>query len=320
MILLVAFAISILGLFLLALLIAYSKKRNASNPMNRLLRRNVSEVRPKKISRKTFSQTLYDFVKKIAKPLVDRRFFSGIDLKLKQADIQLAGAEFVIIMLMAVIVAGILAYMLTINYLFAALASLAIPLVAWVVILLRIQNRQTAFTEQLGDCLVTVANALRAGYSFQQAMEVIAKEMEPPISQEFSRTFTDVKMGVSLERALEQMDKRVGSPDFALVVTAVLIQREVGGNLAQILDTISDTIMERIRMKREVHALTAQGRLSAIILVVLPFAMGIFMYFNNPNQFMILFEDPTGQMAIVVAIFMDILGFIVIKRIVDIEI
>ena len=183
-----------------------------------------------------------------------------------------------------------------------------------------IRKRKNSFTEQLGDCLVTVANALRAGYSFQQAMEVIANEMESPISQEFAKLTTDIKMGVPLESALNQMEKRVDSSDFTLVATAVLIQREVGGNLAQILDTISDTIMERIRMKREINALTAQGRFSAVILVIQPFAMGLFMFTVNPDQIMLLFQEPAGQIAVGVSIIMDIIGYLIIQRIVNIEI
>ena len=171
----------------------------------------------------------------------------------------------------------------------------------------------------MGDCLTTVANALRAGYSFQQAMDVVAREMEPPMSTEFARVSADVAMGVNLETALEQMNSRMNSSDFDLVVTAVLIQREVGGNLALILDTISDTINERIRMKREINALTAQGRFSAWVLLILPFIVAAFCYFFNNEQFMMLFEDESGRMAMIVAVVLEILGFFVIQKIVDIE-
>ena len=116
------------------------------------------------------------------------------------------------------------------------------------------------------------------------------------------------------------MARRINSSDFDLVVTAVLIQREVGGNLAQVLDSISDTINERIRMKREIRALTAQGRLSAIVLLVLPFAVGAGMYFLNHDNFMILFEDEMGQMAMVGAIIMEIIGVFVIKKIIEIDV
>ena len=140
------------------------------------------------------------------------------------------------------------------------------------------------------------------------------------MSTEFERVSTDVAMGVSLEEALEQMNVRVASADFDLVVTAVLIQREVGGNLAQILDTISETITERIRMKREINALTAQGRFSAWVLILLPFVVAIFCYFFNHDQTMMLFTEESGRIALAVALIMELIGFVVIQRIVDIEI
>ena len=163
------------------------------------------------------------------------------------------------------------------------------------------------------------ANALRAGYSFQQAMDVVAKEMEPPISQEFTQVAREVNMSVPLDTALEAMNRRVDSRDFDLVVTAVLIHREVGGNLAQILDTISDTLAERIRMKREISSLTAQGRLSATILVLMPFAIGLFLYTFKKEQIMLLFTEPVGRMALALSLVLEVIGIFVIRRIVDIE-
>ena len=144
--------------------------------------------------------------------------------------------------------------------------------------------------------------------------------MEPPISTEFERVMTDIAMGVTLEDALEQMNNRVGSTDFDLVVTAVLIQREVGGNLAQILDTISDTINERIRMKREIKALTAQGRFSSWILILLPFAVAVFCWIFNHDQMQVFVEEEAGHIAVAAAIIMEIVGFILIQNIVDIEV
>jgi tight adherence protein B len=165
-----------------------------------------------------------------------------------------------------------------------------------------------------------VANALRAGFSFLQAMEMISKEMEPPISEEFMHVMRDINLGATVERALDDMDKRVGSPDFSLVVTAVLIQQQVGGDLAQILDTISETIQDRIRMRREVKTLTTQGRMSGWILILTPIALALFMTSSDPNYLDPLFKNPIGQMILVATIVMEIIGAIVIKRIVDIEV
>lgn len=320
MILLVSVTVAILVFFATLFLMIYLRKRNKIDIFYRMRRHNVSDVRLNQTQNKTVLESLYDLIHRVAKPIEDKKIFLKPDLKLKQAGIELSGAEFVIIILLAMISAGMLAYMLTIDELIATAAGWAVPLIAWILILVKIRKRKSAFTEQLGDCLITVANALRAGYSFQQAVDVIAKEMESPINQEFARVSTDIRMGVSLEVALEQMDRRVNSADFTLVVTAVLIQREVGGNLAQILDTISDTIMDRIRMKREINALTAQGKLSAIILLCLPFAMGIFTYLTNPEQMMLLFEEPLGQMAVAAAVVMDIIGFVLIQKIVNIDV
>ena len=140
------------------------------------------------------------------------------------------------------------------------------------------------------------------------------------MSTEFERMSTDVAMGVTLEDAMQQMNRRIGSPDFDLVVTAVLIQREIGGNLAQILDTISETIQERIRMKREIHALTAQGRFSAWVLLMLPFAMAVFCWIFNGDQMQLFVTEESGHIAIAVALGLELLGYIVIQRIVDIEV
>ena len=260
------------------------------------------------------------FIKRLAKPIAEWKIAKKMDFRLKQAGIPIFGAEFIIISIICAFLGCVATFIVTLNFSVAIVAAMAIPLGLWMWSSIALNRRRNSFTEQLGDCLTTVANALRAGYSFQQAMDVVAREMEPPMSSEFERVATDIAMGVSLEDALEQMNIRVASPDFDLVVTAVLIQREVGGNLAQILDTISDTITERIRMKREIKALTAQGRFSAWVLILLPFIVAIFCYFFNHDQTMMLVTEESGRIALAVAIVMEIIGFIVIQRIVDIEV
>ena len=295
-------------------------RRSRSTDLFHRLRRHV------KIDTGRFKKTedivvrIYKHIKRVSKPLADLNITKKLDFTLKQAGIPIFGAEFIIIMIICAIAGALSAYIVTLNVSAIPLFGLGIPvaLVLWVK--LRINRRRKAFTEQLGDCLTTVANALRAGYSFQQAMDVVAKEMEPPISTEFERVATDVAMGVALENALEQMNKRVGSPDFDLVVTAVLIQREIGGNLAQILDTISYTIAERIRMKREIGALTAQGRFSAWVLIFLPFIVAAFCWFFNHEQMQIFITEEWGRIALGVAVVMELIGFVVIQKIVDIEV
>lgn len=310
-----AFSISVL--LLLANL--YFRKKSSTDIFQRIRRHNADDEQNIRVTRETLWETFLRIIKRIAEPFKDKNWFEPLDLKLKRAKISLTGVEYVTANLIAMITVGILIYMVTINRNFSIAVAFFVPVVIWAVVLYYFQKHKNAFTEQLGDCLITIADALRAGYSFQQAMEVVAKEMKSPISQEFIRTSNDVKMGMSLEDALEQMNSRVDSADFTLVVTAVLVQREVGGNLAQILDTISDTIMERIRMKREINSLTAQGRLSSIILLILPFALGIATFIVNPDQTSVFFEETIGKILLIVSIIMDIIGFIIIQRIVNIE-
>ena len=295
-------------------------RRNMSTDIFHRLRRHVDDNSTRFKQTEDIVRRTYNFIKRTAKPLEKFNFAKKLDYKLKQAGIPLFGGEFIVIAIIGAFFGTILIYVITLNMTIAPLAGLMIPLMLWLWVAILISRRQRAFTEQLGDCLTTVANALRAGYSFQQAMDVVAKEMEPPISSEFERMSTDIAMGVTLEDAMEQMNKRVGSADFDLVVTAVLIQREIGGNLAQILDTISETIQERIRMKREIKALTAQGRFSAIVLLMLPFAMAIFCWIFNGEQMKVFVTEDAGRIALIIAIFLEILGYVIIQRIVDIEI
>ena len=185
---------------------------------------------------------------------------------------------------------------------------------------LRIRRRQRAFSNQLGDTLVMVANAMRAGFSFVQSMDMVSREMAAPMGDEFAKVMAEIRLGATIEAALENMALRIGSNDFQLVVAAVLIQRQVGGNLAQILDTIGGTVQNRIRMKREVRTLTAQGRSAGYILAALPFAMAGILSLLQPGYLQPLLENELGRMAVAGALALEVIGFLVIQRIVDIDV
>ena len=309
---------AILTFLIVGLIVLFIKRSQSVNVFHRLRRHNVVEVKAKE--KEPLIQRLYKLIKMLARPFSAWEASRSLDFKLRQAGIPLYGAEYVIVSIGTALITTFLVYVITMNIFIAPVIGVMVPLIMWSAISIKISRRRTAFTEQLGDCLTTVANALRAGYSFQQAMDVVAKEMEPPISTEFERVMTDITMGVTLEGALEQMNRRVGSADFDLVVTAVLIQREVGGNLAQILDTISETINERIRMKREINALTAQGRFSAWVLVALPIFMAIFCWMFNHDQMQVFVTEEAGRYAVLFAVAMEIIGFVLIQKIVDIEV
>ena len=316
----VSLLVALATFLIVVILVLFFKNTLSTNLFHRMRRHNVRPLIKKEEGFDNLLARFYAFIKKISKPLVERNFANFLENNLNRAVIPLYGGEYVVINIIAMVAVSILSGIVTMKPLYTLILTALVPLVLWAIILALKNRRLESFTEQLSDCLITISNALRAGYSFQQTIELISKEMEPPIGEEFSRINHDVVMGVPLEEALENANTRIGSSDFELVVTAVLIQREVGGNLAQVLDNISYTIAERIRMRREILAITAQGRLSAIVLVLLPFAAGAAMFFVNHDNFVQMFEEPMGQMAMVVAVMCEVLGYFIIRRIVDIEV
>ena len=321
MIVLGAAAVAVLSFVLVMLLVAYARYVRRVDLFSRLEKYHVYPRGGEKDSWRgeSLSETARRLLTRISSPFAEYSLMQAWDIKMRQAGIPLLGGEFLAALCAAALLAGIGAWMLFLDRLMAAAAGVSVILFFRLAVSLRIDMRRKLFVEQLGDALATIANALRAGYSFPQAMEAIAKEMEPPISEEFSQVTRELSLGMPLETSLESMNRRMESPDFDLVVTAVVIQREVGGNLAQILDTISDTLSERIRMKREISSLTAQGRLSATILVLMPFAIGLLLYTFKKEQIMLLFTEPVGRMALALSLVLEVIGILVIRRIVDIE-
>jgi tight adherence protein B len=184
----------------------------------------------------------------------------------------------------------------------------------------RIARRLRAFNNQLGDTLTLLSNAIKAGYSFAQAIDTVAKNAVPPIADEFGRAVREMNLGGSPDEALQNITKRVASPDFDLVATAYSIHRTVGGNLAEILDNISYTIRERVRIKGEIATLTAQARASGTLITFLPIVLAVFMYFVTPTYFRPMFENFIGWVLIAIGIFMIFVGNLIIRRVVAIEV
>lgn len=181
------------------------------------------------------------------------------------------------------------------------------------------EKKKERIENQIPAALSLMRNSLEAGFSFLQSMEVISDEMDPPISEEFGRVLHELKVGKDLAIAMNNMLERIQSDEMRLVVIAVLIQREVGGNLGEIIDVILETIKDRIQIKGEIRTLTAQGRLSAVIVTLLPVFLGLIMYFMNPQYMIPFFESKVGQSAIGFAIFWDLIGIYIISRIIKID-
>ena len=191
----------------------------------------------------------------------------------------------------------------------------------------RKSSRLNAFNKQLPDTITLIANALRAGSSFLQAIELVVREARPPINIEFGRVIREVNLGLPFDVALENMVRRVKSEDFELMATAIAIQHQVGGNLAEILDSIAFTIRERVRIKGEINTLTAQQRLSGYVVAGLPIGLAAILFVIAPSFFQPMFDKPPDLLGIPVGVILLVvggvamfIGFQVIRKIVDIEV
>jgi tight adherence protein B len=187
-------------------------------------------------------------------------------------------------------------------------------------------KRLVKFNDQLGDMLNLMVNGLRAGFSVMQAMESVSKELPAPISDEFRRVVQEIQLGVPMQQALDNLLRRIPSDDLDLVITAINVQREVGGNLSEILDTISYTIRERVRIKGEIRVLTTQVMYSGRFLSILPILVLAVLYLMNRPYMMEFFSEannsrlPCGYFALVCAAILIISGYVVMNKIGDIEV
>ncbi len=181
------------------------------------------------------------------------------------------------------------------------------------------KKKAALFDKQLGDALLIMSNSLRAGYTFPQAMESIAKDTQPPLADEFKIVLREMDIGVPMEDALKHMAARTQNDDVRILVSAVLISSQVGANLADVLDNISGTIKSRLELKDQIQVLTAQGRMSGLIVGALPIVMFLMLMIINPTYILSFIETSLGIGMLGVGVVMEVLGFIVINRIVDIK-
>jgi tight adherence protein B len=184
---------------------------------------------------------------------------------------------------------------------------------------MRTNRRRKAFVNQLGDTITMMANSLRAGYSLLQTMELVARESPSPMAEEFGRVVREVGLGVSSYEALDNLLRRVPSEDLDLLVSAIKIQHEVGGNLGQILDVIGETIRERVRIQGEIRTLTAQQSLSGYVISALPILLGLGLFLMNPEYMTQMFAWPYVCMPIG-ALVLEVVGFLAMRKIVAIEV
>jgi len=242
--------------------------------------------------------------------------------ELARADLKFKVAEYYALVFMSTIGLAVIAFLLQ-----RQLPSLIIgAIVGFFLPRIYVKRQQgirlTKFNDQLGDMLNLMVNGLRAGYSTMQAMEAVSRELPTPISDEFRRVVQEMQIGISMEKALENLLRRIPSEDLDFVVTAINVQREVGGNLSEILDTISFTIRERVRIKGEIRVMTAQVRTSGLVLALIPMFLATALWFISPDYIGGFFSQGPlcGWIAIGVIVGMIVAGYFVMMKIADIEV
>ncbi len=311
-----------LTLFLFLVILFGREPEDDANRFAKRLQAYGRRGRPDKVEKRGLLQRiplLNRFSEAAEKEVKRRGLLSGMNSTLEQANIPMTPGEAILAMFGMAAVGGILVAVF--NDFLTGLIAFGVFLLLIVGIINFAGKREKAkFEKQLPDTLTLMSTSLRAGYSLLQATEAVANEAPNPTAREFGRAIAEARLGVSVTNALQGVVDRTQSQDFEWATMAIEIQREVGGNLAEVLTTVADTMRQRNRLKGEIKALTAEGRISAIVLASLPFFMAFFLWTTNPDYLRPLLENTMGQIAIGVGLLLMAGGAFWLKKIVDIEI
>lgn len=246
--------------------------------------------------------------------------FVNLKMLFAQADMTIAVETFFLICVAAAFVPTAISIALGVNPMFAPLIALCCGVLPLGFVVWKRGRRFKKFAAQLPDAMSLIARALRSGHSLASAIKLIVDEMQDPIAKEFNNAYEEQNLGIPLEQSLKNVYNRMPNLDFKFFATAVAIQRQSGGDLAEILDKIAHIIRERFKIMGQVQALTGEGRISGIVLMALPVALFFAVWRMNPSYVMLLFTDPLGRQMVAVALFLQVLGAVTIKKIIAIKV
>ncbi|MCD8508805.1 MAG: type II secretion system F family protein [Bacillus sp. (in: Bacteria)] len=257
---------------------------------------------------------------RIRKKLVEKDKNTKIENLLRQAGVPLKPEEYVMFQwISTALTAGIL-YLILDTIFILPIGALIGAYIPKFILKKRKQDRMKKFNDSLPEMISTIVGALRAGFSFPQALKTVMEESSSPMKDEIGIVIREMQYGTSVEEALNNLKERMPSEDLDIMVQAVLIQRQVGGNLATVLETIVKTIRERIRIQGQISTLTAQGRLSGMVVGLLPVGLGLILYIIEPGYMGTLFTHPVGIVLLVIAVISCALGFMFIRKVTAIEV
>ena len=265
-----------------------------------------------------------DFLQQIGKIITPAAMAHKLETSLEKADLPFRANEYAAIVFLCAVAFFCVGALLVKDLLIGIVLGIVGMVLPFIYVNMAASNRLGRFNAQILDTLILLSNAVKAGYSMLQAMEMVAKESPAPMGKEFGRVIREISLGVTIEESLTNLKNRVPSDELDLMVTVVLIQRQIGGNLSEILDKIAHTIRERTRIRGEIQTLTAQGRISGLVIGALPFGLGGILYLINPSYMSLLWTYEQGAFKayyiILFGIGMEVLGLAIIMKIMDIEV
>lgn len=257
---------------------------------------------------------------RMERQITRRPFAESIRTDLARADLSITVSEYLLMRLIAIVGGFALGFLIQ-RDLLSGLILAAVGFYAPVFyIRMRKSRRQRAFTQQLPDVLDHLVGSLRAGYGLAQAVEWVGRQLPDPAGSEFDRVVREIRLGRLLSEALDSLLRRNDSDDLAMIITAINVQHEAGGNLASILEIVAHTIRERVRIVGEIQALTAQQRFSGYVLLIMPIALGVLLYIINPEYEKQLFAPGATLCLPIGALIMMLIGFVIMRKIIEIEI
>lgn len=287
--------------------------------LKRRLRRMAKERKAESMSEGLRSEILKE-VSPFDKFLAHIPYLNNLDKRLDHAGLKISTSRFLLTVIAIVVFGFLFCFLITKMFWFSLLFVLLLIAAPPIYLEILKQKRIETFTEQFPEALTMIARSLRAGHSFTSAIQLIGQEIADPVGELFKTAYDQQQLGLRITDTLDNMNERMDSLDLRFFTTAIGINIEVGGNLAEILDNLSHTIRERLRIRRQIRVYTAQGRMSGYVLAALPLVTFIIFQFLLPNYERVMLTDDKGKYILMLAVFMQVIGFLFIRKIINIRI
>jgi tight adherence protein B len=316
----------VIGIFIVTLILlegSYVTFRSIQNPERKEVLKRLRILSSKEYENEDIDilrKNLLSEVQWLNQMLLSFRWTDKVNLFLQQADAQYTLGVYVLLSFLLASAGGLVGLLITSSRMVLILFAVLLGMIPFLYIYFKKKHRMEKFQRQLPDALDLIARALKAGHALTGGLRMVADELGDPIGTEFEKTLYEINFGVGIPEALKNLPNRVDCPDLRFFIISVILQRETGGNLAEILEKIAYLIRERFKLQGHIQVLSAEGKLSAVILIALPFVIAMALYVLNPVYIKTLFIDPIGKILILFALIMMTIGIFVMKRMVKIKV